>query len=408
MDIAIIGGGAAGMFAGVVAAKENPALSITIFEKNDKLGKKVYATGNGRCNYTNEDMDPDHFHGLDPNFVKPGLKRFGRDETIKYFESLGITPWVEKDSGKYFPFSRQSRAVVEALERELKVLGVTVSLETAVTKLEKEQDFVIYTEDGKAHHAKKVIVATGGQALPDSGSDGNGYELVKPFKHSVGMVFPSIVQLKAQYPMAKRIDGTKFACRATLVVDGTELPWREGDILWTDYGLSGPPILDFSREANEAVLYGKDPLLRIALVPGTHQEVFSSLERRFKLMTERSVKDGLVGLVPEKLIPAVLRENQLQGEKSIKQLGAKELHRLAHGLTSWDFRITGSRDFTFAQATAGGVLTMDLDSETMESKLMPELYIVGELMDIDGDCGGYNLQWAWTSAYLAARHAANR
>ena len=404
--VAVIGGGAAGMMA-AISARNNGA-DVTLLERNNRVGKKILATGNGRCNYTNINMSIDNYHGKNKKFPLSCLSKFGVEETLYFFEQLGITPAIEED-GRVFPLSYQSSSVLDVLRFELEALGVKVMTEAYVVDMEKDRDFIIGLKDGRKIYADKLILATGGKAAPNTGSDGNGYNLAKKLGHSIEEVFPGLVQLKLEGDFYKKVDGVKFVGRAGLYLNDRLIREDFGDILFTNYGISGPPILQLSRTALEHLNQGKPVELRVAIIHSKNQEeLYEYLQYRFGFMGKKTIEVGLIGLINKRLIIPILKEVSIDRNKLIANLTQKEVRRLSKILTDLRFNISGSKSWQDAQVTAGGVSTDEIDNSTMESKLVKGLYFAGEVVDVDGDCGGFNLQWAWSSGYVAGKNAALR
>lgn len=397
--IVVIGGGASGLIA-AITAKRNGA-DVLLLERNDRVGKKILATGNGRCNYTNVNLSNINYHGKDPKFTYSALGIFNIDMTISFFERLGITPFVE-EGGKVFPMSLQSSSILDVLRLEMENLGVKVKLNSYVKKIKKDEDFKIKLENGEKIRGNKVIIATGGMAMPSSGSDGSGYSLVEYFGHSILEPFPGLVQLKLDGKIFKNLKGVKFPGKVRLYSKDKLLLEEFGDILFTDYGISGPPILQISRTALEYLKDKRDIKLKISIIDSkTKEELYGYLNKRFIYMEKRTIEEALIGLINKRLISTVLKEIGIKRDKKVSQISREEIKNLSQILTNWEFNIIGSKGWKDAQVTAGGVSTKEIDSKTMESKKCKGLYIVGELIDIDGDCGGYNLQWAWSSGYIA-------
>lgn len=405
--IIVVGGGASGMMAAIVA-KRNGA-DVTILERNDRVGKKLLATGNGRCNYTNTTINYntflENYHGDNPKFVYSALYSFDLYQTIDFFEMLGITPTVEDN--KVYPHSLQASSVLDVLRYEIENLGIELKTEAYVVDISKEKKFKLKLKDGRIFEGDKVILATGGMAMPASGSDGNGYSLAKNFNHKILDIFPGLVQLKLEGNIFKSIKGIKFPGVASLYSNNKYIMEDKGDILFTDYGISGPPILQLSRTALDYQRRNQDIKLRISIVANrTEEDMKKYLAKRFEFMTKKTIQEGLIGLINKRLIIPILKEINVDKDKNVLELSTGELDNLAKILISWEFKIIGSQGWGQAQVTAGGVDTRDIDDKTMESKLVKGLYISGELLDIDGDCGGFNLQWAWSSGYLAGLNAA--
>lgn len=401
--IIIIGGGASGMLA-AISAKRSGA-DVIVLERNSRVGKKILATGNGRCNYTNINLNINNYHGNNPKFAYSALSSFDVNQTIDFFERIGITPAIEED-GKVFPLSFQSSSVLDVLRYEIENLGIELVTEAYVVSIKKKKRFIIKTKDGRVFESDKLILATGGNAMPISGSDGNGYTLAKSFGHSIVDVFPGLVQLNLEGKIFKQVSGVKFPGVAKLYSKGKLLVEDMGDILFTNYGISGPPILQISRTALENIRNKKDLELIISIIHSkTKDELVEYLEKRFSYMPKKNLEEALIGLINKRLINPILKEINLDRNKNVGNVSKEDIYNLASILTSWSFNIVGSQGWGQAQVTAGGVSTDEVDNQTMESKLVKGLYIVGELLDIDGDCGGFNLQWAWSSGYIAGLSA---
>lgn len=405
--IVIVGGGASGMLAAIVA--KNNGSDVILIERNDRLGKKLLATGNGRCNYTNIYLTIDNYSGKNPKFAYSALSSLDSYMTIDYFERLGITPAIE-NNGKVFPQSFQSSSVLDILRLELDRLDVKVELNTFVKDIMKENDKFIIKTDNKNYTADKVILATGGNAMPISGSDGNGYSICKKLNHKIIKPLPGLVQLNLQPKgkLFKQIKGVKVPGKVALYINDEFIKEDSGDVLFTDYGISGPPILQLSSKALIELDNKKDVTLRVSLILNQEEnKLIDYLVERFMILKNRTVFEGLIGLINKKLIRPILEEVGINPDKNTDNLSKDEIIKLAKIILSWEFKVIGSQGFKHAQVTSGGVDTEEIDPKSMESKLVDGLYIVGELLDINGDCGGFNLQWAWSTAYVSALHASN-
>lgn len=380
---------------------------VTILEKNPRVGKKILATGNGRCNFTNINADAQYYHGNNPKFVYSALSNFSVDDTIKFFEKLGIAPKVE-DLGKVFPMSDQASSVLDVLLYELKQLGVKIVCDANVKDISKNGKFLIELEDGKVYQGDRVILTTGGKAMPASGSDGNGYSLAARLGHTVIDIFPALVQLKLEGPYFKRLDGVKFVGTAEIIHNNKSVASDRGDILFTNYGVSGPPILQISRKAGELLKAGREAYLKITIIDMMSQDELSTfLKKRFQVGSQKPLDFSLVGFINKRLIPVVLMEAGIDDiKRPVASLSAKEQERIVDILTDWQFKIRGTRSWPSAQVTAGGVDTREINQNTMESRLVKGLFFAGEIIDIDGQCGGFNLQWAWSSGFIAGQSAA--
>jgi predicted Rossmann fold flavoprotein len=392
--VMVVGGGAAGMTAAISAGRLGA--DVTILEKNPRVGKKLLATGNGRCNCAN------------PKFAYSALSNFSMDDTIRFFEKLGIAHKVE-DLGKVFPMSDQASSILDVLLYELRELGINIVGEANVADITKKDDkFVIELKDRRVYQGDKVIIATGGKAMPSSGSDGKGYDLATRFGHTIIDIFPALVQLMLEGSFFKRIEGVKFVGTAEIIHNNKAIVKDRGDILFTNYGVSGPPILQISRKAGELLNEGKEAYLKITIMDMMPKEDLRKLiNKRMQIGAKKPVDFSLVGLINKRLIPVVLREAGINDiKRPVASLSAKEQEGIIDILTDWRFKVRGTRSWPSAQVTAGGVDTREINQDTMESKLVKGLFFAGEIIDIDGQCGGFNLQWAWSSGFVAGQSAA--
>lgn len=404
--VVVVGGGASGIMAAITARREGA--SVTILEKNPRIGKKILATGNGRCNFTNINADLKCYYGNNPKFAESALSQFPVSRTIKFFEELGIAHKVE-NSGKVFPMSDQASSFLDVFLYELDELGIEVVCDANVRKIVPGKDnFRLQLDNGETYTAHRVILAAGGKAMPSSGSDGNGFELAKSLGHRITDVFPALVQIMLDGDFYKRIDGVKFVGTAEIIHNNKSIIKDCGDILFTNYGVSGPPILQISRKAGEFLLKGQEAFVKISIIDTmTKDEVLELIDKRFRTAPEKSVEFSLVGLINKRLIPVILTEAGIRDLKlPVRDLSLKEKESIAEILTDWRIKIRGTKGWTSAQVTAGGVETRDINPSTMESKIVKGLYFSGEIMDIDGQCGGFNLQWAWSSGFVAGKNAA--
>ncbi|HPZ71173.1 MAG TPA: NAD(P)/FAD-dependent oxidoreductase [Peptococcaceae bacterium] len=416
LQVVVVGGGASGMVAALAAARKGA--EVTILERNVRIGKKLLATGNGRCNYTNLNADVAYYHGHHPRFVYSALASFSVAETIAFFEQLGIMHKVE-EQGKVFPYSDQASSVLDVLLYELKELGIKIICDAFVQKIDVRKKpastdqgapkrFGLVLADGRIIEGDRVIVATGGKAMPSSGSDGNGYRLAEELGHTVTPVFPGLVQLMLEGDFFPQIQGVKLVGTASLLHAGRVIREERGDILFANYGVSGPPILQLSRQAGELLQRNEPPILKINILDRFSREELSQLlQSRFQSNPRKTVGFSLVGLINKRLIRVVLKEAGFSDlKKSAGNVSARECAAIAALLTDWRFKIRGTKGWQSAQVTAGGVSTAEVNPQTMESKIVPGLYFAGEVLDIDGECGGFNLQWAWSSGFLAGEHTA--
>ena len=405
--VIIIGGGASGLIA-AISAKEVGVEPI-ILERNSRVGKKILATGNGRCNFTNiYGEEVEHYNGKNPKFIYSIFSQFGVKDTIDFFERLGIAHKVE-NLGKVFPMSDQASSVLDVLLYRLEELGITTVCDAYVKDIKKSRNvFEVILEDGRIFKGDKVVVTTGGKAKPSTGSDGNGFELAKKLGHSIIDIFPGLVQLKLEGDFFKQIQGVKIVGEVELLNNNKSLEKDNGDILFTNYGISGPPILQISRKAVELLNKGQKPVLKVSIITSKNEgELYGYLIKRFNMMPNRQIDISLVGLINKRMINVILKESGINDIKcSVSEISRKDIRNIAKLLTDWRFSIIGNKSWIDAQVTAGGINTKEINQSTLESKKVQGLYFAGEIIDIDGQCGGFNLQWAWSSGYVAGKNAA--
>lgn len=405
IKIIVVGGGAAGLFAAMTAGRQGA--QVTILEKNQRVGKKILATGNGRCNLTNTDMHISHFHGENPKFAYSALQAFDNFKTIECFEHLGITHKVEEE-GKVFPFSNQASSVLDVLRYELERLGIETLVESEVKEIRKlAKGFNILTKEGTQYFAHKVILTTGGKAAPNLGSNGSGYALAEKLGHHLIESFPSLVQLKLAEPFLKQIKGIKFDGEAQIIVKDKILATAQGELLFTEYGISGPPIFQLSRTAAENLKNNQEVWIKVVLINHLPKDkLINYVTKRWQENPEKNVPFSFVGFINKQLMPVLLKQAGIEdSNKPVAHLTTREKEDIISILQDWRFKVTGTNTWTAAQVTAGGIDVRDINQNTMESRLVPGLFFAGEIMDIDGDCGGYNLQWAWSSGYVAGKSA---
>lgn len=381
---------------------------VTILEKNPRVGKKILATGNGRCNFTNVNAGYSCYSSENPGFVQKALSDFTASDAISFFEELGIQHKVE-EMGKVFPMSDQASSILDVLLYELNRLGVNIICDSNVVDIIPENgSFILKTKYGNKYRGDSVVLAPGGKAMPSSGSDGYGYDLALKLGHTMTDTFPALVQLMLEGDYFKRIDGVKFIGTAEIIDNNGSVIKDRGDILFTNYGVSGPPVLQISRKAGELLKSGKQATLKISILDTmSKEEVTDLIDRRFKTDLNKTLEFSFVGLINKRLIPVVLLQAGISDlKRPVSGITSKERDRIAEILTDWRFNIRGTKSWPSAQVTAGGINTREIEENTMESLLVKGLYFAGEIMDVDGMCGGYNLQWAWSSGFIAGRSAA--
>lgn len=404
--VAVVGGGAAGLTAAIAAGYKGAR--VVVLERLDRVGKKILATGNGRCNLSNIDLGIDNYHGTAPKFACGALSRFDFNRTVEFFERLGVTCRVE-EGGRVYPASEQASSVLDVLRHELETLKVETVCDARVKDISRSRDgFVLSLGDGKHLKAGRVIIAAGGRAAPNLGSDGSGYALAEKLGHTIIEPFPALVQLKLEADFLKQISGIKFTGEAELLTGGRSLARAAGEILFTDYGISGIPIFCLSRVAGKCLGKGERIMLKVCLVSYmSGGELEAYLSTRLIQQAHKSLAFSFVGFINKRLAPVLLRQaGIMEVNKPTGQVTAEERKSILGILQDWRFEVTGTNSWKSAQVTAGGVDVREINRKTMESRLVPGLYFAGEVMDIDGACGGYNLQWAWSSGFVAGESAA--
>lgn len=401
--LAIIGGGASGITAAIFAAKKsNNNIKIIILERMDRIGKKILATGNGRCNFSNVLTTENNFHGKNPDFTAFSLFAFSPYSTIDFFSSLGVLA-KEEANGKLYPYSDQASSILDALRFELDRLDIEVRTNFEVGEIiPQKTGFKLISKDRESLFAKKVIVATGGCAAPNLGSNGSGFKLLRELDHKVTKLTPALVQLKTAEKEVKSLQGIKFNGIATAFAGDKELAKEEGEILFTDYGLSGPPIFQLSVLT---AIY-KDVKIKLDFMPEYNKRaVFDLLSERKKQLSHLTCENYFNGLLNKKIGHIIAKKSGIEKlSLPVKDIPEDIIWKMCDFIKQMTFTITDTKGFNNAQVTAGGVLTREFDDKTMESKLVKGLYCTGEVYDIYGDCGGYNLQWAFSSAFVAAEN----
>lgn len=403
IDVAVIGGGAAGLVAAIMAARNGA--KVLILEHNEALGKKILATGNGKCNYTNKVQGVDRYYGQNPAFVAPVLEQFGLKETLAFFEELGIYP--KERNGGYYPQSEQATAIRDVLLMELQHQRIGIVCGCGIRGIEKTpKGFVFHTKSGD-FYATKCIMATGGKTLKKSGSDGSGFLYLERLGHHIIDLVPGLVGLKGKQSFFADIAGIRADAKIDLYIENTYVCSERGELQLTNYGISGIPVFQLSRVATRALAEQKKVYATLNFVPFLEKEqCLSYFKKRLKEAKEKRMSEALIGFFPEKLIPVLLEDAGIKVVKRSDKIVEEEIKALVDTAQSLRVDITDWNTFDTAQVTAGGVDTDEINPETMESKLCLGLYFAGEMVDIDGICGGYNLQWAWSSGAVAGMHAA--
>ncbi|MDD3832598.1 MAG: NAD(P)/FAD-dependent oxidoreductase [Oscillospiraceae bacterium] len=402
-DIAVIGGGASGLAAAVFAARiAQGRFSVALLEKAPRVGRKLLATGNGTCNISNKGAVAERYHGTHPEFVIPSLDRFSPDAVCSFFTSIGVE-CIQREDGRIYPQCLHAGAVLDCLRMELDALGIHNIPDTAVTHIKKmDGGFQIKTSSGEIQ-ARRVLVCTGGAASPSLGGSAEAYSLLTDIGHHLTPIFPSIVQVRTDTKFIKAVKGIRVEAQISFELDGRRLAFEKGEVLFTEYGLSGPAVMQISRFVAEWERRSTGKMAAVLnVLPDLDENTLLKTLRRRALMKGRSLGDLLTGLLQKRLGQTIMRAAGYDLNESVNILSESDLLIIAKFINRWEIEVTGTQGMRGAQVTAGGIATADFNPETMESRLIPGLYAAGEVLDIDGDCGGFNLQWAWASGFTAA------
>lgn len=398
MTVTVIGGGAAGLMAALTSA--GLGNRVILLERQSRVGRKLLATGNGRCNLTNLELTPAHYHGAPASFSAPALEAFGAAEALDFFEALGLLTTAE-DTGRVYPLSDQAGSVVDVLRFAAEAAGAELRTEFDVTALKRTKTGFKVCSPSESILSDKVIVCCGGMAGGKLGGTGSGYELLQSLGHSVTPLFPALVQLKTDTTYVRSLKGVRADAAVTLKRKGRVIAESAGEVQFADYGISGPAVFEISR----AVSGGQDGLtLHLDLLRRLDfARVQAMLAQRCRAMPALALENLLTGTVHNRLGRTVLRYAGYDLNAPAASLKPADLKRIASALGDFALPVLGTLGFDSAQVTAGGIRTDEFDPHTLESRCVPGLYAAGEVLDVDGDCGGYNLQWAWASGRLAGQ-----
>ena len=405
MRIAVIGGGAAGIMAAITAAKNGA--DVTLMEATSRIGNKILMTGNGKCNFANLHLDKTCYYCKDIQFLDHIFEIFSPQDSVAFFESIGM---LSKEKGGYlYPLGEQASIVLDVLRLELDRSGVCVMNQAKVNRLLKENDkFVLELESGNSFLFDKVIVATGGRSYPKTGSDGNGYKLAKKMGHTIFPTVPALVQLVGNDNFYKSIAGVRSEGCVSVIVDGNEVRRERGEIQFTDYGISGIPVFQVSRIAAYGLFENRTVEIHADVLPdyNTH-ELTELILKRIAIYKNATLEDFMCGLCNKKIGQYAIKYAGYKATELVHEHNNAELLKMVLGLKKIIFHITDTKGYDTAQVTAGGVLIEELD-HNLQSGKCKNLYFIGEMVDIDGICGGYNLHWAFASGYVAGIHSARK
>ena len=409
MRVAVIGGGASGMMAAIAASLAGAG--VLLLEGNSVFGKKILSTGNGRCNLSNLALNPALYHGSAARLAAGILRAYPVRDTLDFFKRIGI-PCISAGSARgndewVYPSCREAAADRTALELECVRLGVEMVPDVKIVSLKKEKTgFLLVSREGLRFEADRVILASGGKAFPKSGSDGSGYALAESLGHHIVRPLPALTPLISDSPLCSRLNGVRADAALSLLVSSRVRLQDSGEVQFTAYGLSGIPVFQLSHEAVRALANGLPVSLRLNFLPGLGiHDVFMELAQRKARRGAGESGTLLLGLVPDKLVPVLLKNAGIPLHIPCQEISRDQLMKLAFGLQNLEFEINDAKDFDAAQVTSGGIPADEL-SARLESKLTPGLFFAGEIIDVDGPCGGYNLQWAWSSGMSAGTESA--
>ncbi|MGM9615540.1 MAG: NAD(P)/FAD-dependent oxidoreductase [Oscillospiraceae bacterium] len=403
--IAIIGGGASGM-AAALAVRERLDNHVLLLERQARVGRKLLATGNGRCNLSNQNTAPAHYHGKDAAFSAPAFERFGVADTLAWFSDLGLVTRTE-DTGRIYPLSDTASSVVDVLRLAAEARGVRTLCGFTVSAAQRAGGrFVVTSDQGETVECDRLIVACGGMAGARLGGTKDGYALLASFGHQRTALRPSLVQLKTDSSWTKSMKGVRTQAVVTLECGGTALAQTGGEVQFAEYGLTGPAVFDLSRAAADA---GPDASVILRLLPElSPPEIRSYMAAKRDRFPHYKAENLLTGCLHNSISRTLLRRAGIAFDACLWSLSDADMDSLTALITRFDLPFLGTMGFESAQVTAGGIETAGFDPATMESRLVPGLYACGEVLDIDGDCGGYNLQWAWSSGRLAGLAASGQ
>lgn len=405
--VIVIGGGASGLMAAVAAARQGA--KVTLIEKNRQAGKKLLVTGNGRCNFTNRRQEPSCYRSEHPELIEKVLKAFSMEDTVAFFEELGIL--VKDRNGYLYPGSGQASSIADVLRLEVQRLAgrhlIKEAYNTEVLAVEKEKELFKVRTEGWTYEGEAVILACGSEAAPKTGSTGDGYRFARELGHEIIKPLPALTGVYARESDRGTLAGIRMDAKVTLCIGGKICITEEGEVQFASYGLSGIPVFQLSRFVSRALEEGKTCEMELDVCPAyTADELEKAFRECSEYRKDRKGADILLGMFPEKMSQVLLGRAGISLKKSRRDWTEEDCRRLVGQIKKLTFHIFGCRGYEQAQVCTGGVPLNELEGVSMESSVVPGLYFAGELLDVDGACGGYNLQWAWSSGFLAGTHAA--
>ncbi|MFA9397685.1 MAG: NAD(P)/FAD-dependent oxidoreductase [Clostridiaceae bacterium] len=401
-DVLVVGGGASGILASIIL-KDN-GINSALLESKDRIGKKILITGNGRCNITNKNLSPLFYHGENKDFIDNIINNFSYKDCEDLFNYLGL-PFTTLEEGKTYPLSLQASSVIDIFRLAIEDRNIPIYFNSKIKKIKKQDSlFILETTDGVIYKSKRVLFCCGGSSMPSTGSDGSCYTLAKSLGHKIIKPLPSIVQLRLDYKNLRALSGVKFDGNVNLLVDDKIISQKSGEILFTDYGISGPAILNISRDASYYLNKNKSVFITVDLLKNFSKEDFIEfMESHLAIFSHREISQSFLGIINKKIIPIILKDSSITDiHMPCYNLSYEEKLNLFNNLKNWKFKVSGTQPFANSQVTMGGIDTTEVNGKTLESKKVKGAYFAGEMLDVDGDCGGYNLHFAWATGVIAA------
>lgn len=397
-EVAVIGGGASGLMASIASALAGA--DTIILEHMDRVGKKILATGNGKCNYTNEVQGLSCYRGENPAFAVPVFRQFDQKKTVAFFREIGIEPKIK--NGYYYPASEQAASVLDVLRMEAAYTGVKEIVSCEIKAIKRQGDFFLIRTGTGDFRAKSIIFATGLFASPKSGSDGSALPYIEHFGHHIIDIVPALVPLQCRQSFFKMLAGIRAEVSIRLYINGAETTRERGELQLTDYGISGIPVFQFSRIAARALSEQRQCQVKIDFLPFFQQGDMEKIKESISKVAYKTVEEFLSGMAHKKIASLICKQAQIKPDVRVGELPAKKVMSCVEALRKFTVTVKAANPFENAQVCSGGIPLKEV-TDQLESIYCKNIYITGEILDCDGICGGYNLQWAWATGVLAGR-----